>query len=393
MKETFGKQKKKLCSPNPRAFLLLALLASTAAGFCNSARAGQCANADLTRAILEVSGREPNGQGLEGECDPTRYTVTVKAGQEAVYDDVKAAVEAVWKVVPAGRTRGGTGVCNDPWVTRAFKEVMGREPFGAGNGDECNISLYGNGSWSSYADLQHKIRAAAAAGCRDPWVSSAIREVLGRHPVGFANANECNISLYGNGSWSSYADLKNKVQAGIFSRRGIADAATSKCWGAQGSACDALLVGVGPYKVGRTNRPDGTYDMWISVGSIMHDNCCLNNPGGKMCSGNEWGHNNTCVKEWDKAFWNATNGRAWAQNFNPNRTPDLRLVNNPRSSRALDGSALIPYETAETRNFYAPRGQALDVGDEAFCASGRAQMYEEKVLGMWGTGKKWIVCL
>jgi len=47
--------------------------------------------------------------------------------------------------------------------------------------------------------------------CRDPWVSKAVREVKGRAPIGKGEAGECNIKMYG-ASWSSYDDLKGKVQ-------------------------------------------------------------------------------------------------------------------------------------------------------------------------------------
>lgn len=61
------------------------------------------------------------------------------------------------------------GQCRDPWVTQAVREVTGRESAGQGEFGECNIKLYGNGSWSSYPDLLGKVRAryprmGAAAG-------------------------------------------------------------------------------------------------------------------------------------------------------------------------------------------------------------------------------------
>lgn len=42
----------------------------------------------------------------------------------------------------------------------------------------------------------------------DPWIGKAFQEVLGRAPT----ANEWNIKNYGNGQWSSYNDLLNKVR-------------------------------------------------------------------------------------------------------------------------------------------------------------------------------------
>ncbi len=55
--------------------------------------------------------------------------------------------------------------------------------------------------------------APAAAQCRDPWVTQAVRQVMGRAPVGSGETGECNIRNYGGGSWSSYDDLVGKVRA------------------------------------------------------------------------------------------------------------------------------------------------------------------------------------
>jgi hypothetical protein len=235
--------------------------------------------------------------------------------------------------------------------------------------------------------------------CRDSAVTRAITETIGRGPKGSGDGGECNARLYGNGSWSSYEDLKAKVRASIFDANEVNK--RTRCFGAQGANCNALEASFGNAKAGRTALPNGHYAIWISVGSIKHDNCCQAFPNGKMCGGAPDATpeqkkaatdfykdgDNHCVWEWDKAFWNASDGRAWTEEFDPNRVPDLRLVNNPRQARARTGALLVAYETAETRRFSAPRGQALDVGDESFCASGRAKGYEVPF-----TPKKWIVC-
>lgn len=54
------------------------------------------------------------------------------------------------------------GRCQDPWVTKAFEEVHGRAPYDSGTIGECDIRRYGNGHWSSYADLVSKVRAERA---------------------------------------------------------------------------------------------------------------------------------------------------------------------------------------------------------------------------------------
>ncbi|CAN5517559.1 hypothetical protein BH10ACI3_BH10ACI3_07100 [soil metagenome] len=229
------------------------------------------------------------------------------------------------------------------------------------------------------------------AQCRDAWVGQAINEIVGRQARGSGDTGECNYKNYGGGSWSGYEDLKNKVRASLFA--GDPSKTKERCFGAQGSGCDALQVGVFNFKAGRTNLSNGWYRMWISVGSIKHDNCCISNPFGKMCGGNDAAKSLTgngdgnCVQEWDKAFWNAADGRAWTQDYSPSGVPDLTIVTNPRQTRSQNGTQLVKFETAETRKQSAPPGQALDVGDEAFCSSGRATPYSVPF-----TVKKWIVC-
>ena len=118
------------------------------------------------------------------------------------------------------------GNCTDAWVTKAIHEVTGRVPSGSANSGDCNIQNYGQGHWSSYADLVAKVRAAqphAAAPvptpvqqtgiCGDAWVTRAVKEVTGHAPNGSGSSGECSIQRYGNGSWSSYPDLVAKVRA------------------------------------------------------------------------------------------------------------------------------------------------------------------------------------
>jgi hypothetical protein len=130
--------------------------------------------------------------------------------------------------------------------------------------------------------------------------------------------------------------------------------------------------------------------LFVSVGSIMHDNCCLASPEGKMCHGNNDDSSGRCIKEWDKAWWNSIDGRAWAVTFDPNAAPDLTIVRYPRTAHfRLGGTNMTPgyamFETNATGRLTAPRGQALDVGDQTFCASGQSDLKS-------GFGKSWIVC-
>lgn len=66
-------------------------------------------------------------------------------------------------------TTASAGQCRDPWVTQAITQLTGHAPRGSGESLDCNIKLYGNGSWSSYPDLVNKVRASY----RDPAPSSA----------------------------------------------------------------------------------------------------------------------------------------------------------------------------------------------------------------------------
>jgi hypothetical protein len=94
----------------------------------------------------------------------------------------------------------GMAAAHDPWIGQAFQEILGRAP----TGSEWNISNYGGGHWSSYADLVEKVKAKMT----DPWIGKAYQEALGRAPRGA----EWNTGNYGGGNWSSYNDLLNKIR-------------------------------------------------------------------------------------------------------------------------------------------------------------------------------------
>lgn len=51
--------------------------------------------------------------------------------------------------------------------------------------------------------------------CRDPWVSMAIRRVMGRAPQGQGDFGECNYRMYNNGSWNSYNELAQAVKLAL----------------------------------------------------------------------------------------------------------------------------------------------------------------------------------
>ncbi|MES2392063.1 MAG: hypothetical protein V4555_10510, partial [Acidobacteriota bacterium] len=102
--------------------------------------------------------------------------------------------------------------CRDAWVSQAVKEVMDRPAVGSADLQECNYRNYNGGSWRSYPELKQYVANAFAGVCRDAWVTQAVTEVRGRRPQGYGDTGECNYRSYGGGSWSSYPDLKLKVQ-------------------------------------------------------------------------------------------------------------------------------------------------------------------------------------
>ena len=158
--------------------------------------------------------------------------------------------------------------------------------------------------------------------------------------------------------------------------------------------------GVGPMCAGAPGSPNGWSStnnatmMYVSVGSILHDNCCLRDPQGKWCGGvgvdgsgkaEEWNHNGNCVKEWDKAWWNTLDNRQWRVRIDHGTPSNLSLAEG-RPSRLKDGAVVTREEVAASRQYAAPAGVSVDVGDQAFCASGRAT--EKRAI----TGVRWMVC-
>lgn len=184
---------------------------------------------------------------------------------------------------------------------------------------------------------------------------------------------------------AGYRPVSNNPTTGPFAGR------YEYCFGGVGPQC----AGVPVLAPNILNASGTGYTMKVSVGSILHDNCCLRNPQGKWCGGpgvngsgkaEENNHNGQCVKEWDKAWWNAIDGRQWTVAVNPTQPANLTPTGG-RLASLKDGSTITWEEVVQSRNFSAPAGTSLDRGDEAFCASGRASA--PKKLGM----SIWITCL
>ena len=161
-----------------------------------------------------------------------------------------------------------------------------------------------------------------------------------------------------------------------------------RCFGAVGPGC------AGAPFASAVKVAGGKLRMKVSVGSISHDTCCNLHPNGKWCGKfSEFGHDGNCQKEWNKATWNTqpTDGRHWDDTFDPNEAADLTPVRNGRrttfASNYQGGGVARVQETVSTRKLAAPAGTSLDVGDQEFCASGRASAPKSSF------GKNWITCL
>ena len=106
----------------------------------------------------------------------------------------------------SGSLHAQVKACSNQQINQAFTaETM--VPRGSGNTGDCNPNDYypGGPTWN-LADLE--VRVVHARACADPWIGQVYWDLYKRNPT----SAECVTTLYGGGSWSSYADLKGKVQ-------------------------------------------------------------------------------------------------------------------------------------------------------------------------------------
>jgi hypothetical protein len=165
-----------------------------------------------------------------------------------------------------------------------------------------------------------------------------------------------------------------------------------QCFGGVGSKCEGA-----PKARSGKRLPDGTQSLYVSVGSIAHDNCCLNFPDGVSCKGinsnNAWGV--PCKAQWEKALRNTYQGRQWRVTYaysitnyadelspasEPNRQLGLPTHNTfpPPITRSQDDVVSFLQETVFTRQLAAPPGTRLDWGDMEFCQSKQADYYPKQ---------------
>jgi|GEM_PF-6043920 len=174
-----------------------------------------------------------------------------------------------------------------------------------------------------------------------------------------------------------------------------------QCFGAIGNGC---LGGGGGFAnlitTPATDLPGGSKRQWVSVGSIMHDNCCRVNPEGQHCQGfspaqEGWSDQRMCVREWRKAFYNSFDGFRWQATFGPypsalfsdslSQVPGRRGVLHNNIGQAVARYSGV--ETLSTINLQAPPGTRLDTGDETFCRSGTGRYFPPS-----GGNASFIIC-
>jgi hypothetical protein len=160
-----------------------------------------------------------------------------------------------------------------------------------------------------------------------------------------------------------------------------------RCFGAVGDKCKSQQDGT---LGNRRFDYECRINLAVSVGSIMHDNCCLSNPYGIWCNG--WpqaltleianiGEGVACGREWRKAVYDWLQDRFWYETFGPYRGYDgdsgLNDYVQARTGYTYgffgvhDSPQKWPGpERRATVRLRAPSGTKLEFQDAAFCASG-----------------------
>ncbi|HYL91211.1 MAG TPA: hypothetical protein VEU32_20845 [Burkholderiales bacterium] len=178
------------------------------------------------------------------------------------------------------------------------------------------------------------------------------------------------------------------------------DPKIQRCFGAIGQGCLSQVHESSPFRNFPINwqqavpKADCSIDLRVSVGSIIHDTCCMNNPNGLYCNRNPLDNpalsaqdevsNLACTREWRKAFYDVAENRWWFEKFGPyyesmngdNVTQVAPQPNRHATTYGPTGVQSSPQtvavvEYASTRRLAAPSGTKLEIGDVAFCRSGR----------------------
>ena len=148
------------------AAILVLLLAAPLTLFAAERRDRQgdgpttCTNPLLNRLFTLLHKGSEQDSGTSGLCDPKRY----HGG--AQFNSPQELAKAV----------GQSFLCSEPWIGQAYAEpsLGGGRPQGSGSFGECDPSLYGGASWSSYEDLKAKVAAYKMAKAGGPRPASPV---------------------------------------------------------------------------------------------------------------------------------------------------------------------------------------------------------------------------
>ncbi|MBI1746704.1 MAG: IPT/TIG domain-containing protein, partial [Acidobacteria bacterium] len=395
---------------------------------------GACNDPNITRAIKELLRKTPRGEGSVGQCDPGQYghyssyaDLSFKIRQRYGYE--KGDPPRITGVSPASAQPGNTvtitgnnfvqvqavifGNMVAQYRPISAQQITATVPMGAGSGELIVSTLFGDARSSFGVKYPPRITSVMPKDNRlgNPAVvtGSNFQEViavkLDGRPVGFSTESSTQIST--NIAWgidNPQGQVEVTTQGGsdrkplstnshpiTLNRLGLQE----NCFGAVGNGCKgsgAELWGIGSevlptFPFGCWGEvANGQRKCWITPGSIKHDNCCVRHPGGKNCGGpgkdgknaGEFNHDGNCVQEWDDAFWDVKNRRAWEAWLLESSPADLTPVASTRYSGG---------ETKSTVNLCAPNGTAISARhNPAFCCAGFGKEY-------WApTVEKWIVC-
>jgi hypothetical protein len=147
------------------------------------------------------------------------------------------------------------------------------------------------------------------------------------------------------GTWTSFGcDYSSKPEE------------PERCFGGIGVRCKGI-AGVASF----TKHPNTCLvDGWMSVGSILHDKCCLaTNNTGFSCSGINKGNKALCKQEWNEAWYNT----------------QCTQLGAPRQWRHTFG----PYPYGNTgddtnQDLRVPSGRRVNPRYEYLCASGKCEV-------------------
>ena len=165
------------------------------------------------------------------------------------------------------------------------------------------------------------------------------------------------------------------------------DSNQALCFTGIGSGCSHNAPGAGPWT---PNCEEGTITGWISLGSILHDQCCVDNPSeGIMCDGdfNDLDprlSDRPCYKEWWEASYDNLFEVQWQADFNPDY-PVGEYYNKENYTRIAPYNAKIPINDIDSE-YYAGK-------PEDYCMSGEFEKDDNgnPIEYSW-LGKKYCKC-